>query len=173
MKHIFGIVLCAGILLAFSSCNKDKDGQGAIIVNLTDAPAAYQQVNVDIQAVEVHMVPTSGTALWITLPTQAGVYDLLTLQNGIDSTIVNATQLPAGKITQMRLILGSNNTVMETNITYPLTVPSGTESGIKLPGPIQVNPNTTLRVLLDFDASKSVIDQGNQEYQLKPVIQAL
>ena len=169
---ILGVALCA--ILFCNSCEKDKPEYGFIVVNLTDAPAAYQQVNVDIQAVEVHVVPTSGNAQWITLPTQSGIYDLLKLQNGIDSTIVTTNQLPAGKITQMRLILGSNNSVVDnSNVTYPLTVPSGSQSGIKIPGPITVNANTTVQVLLDFDASKSVIQQGNQDYQLKPVIQTL
>lgn len=166
------IVLLGFAVAALTACNKDK-GNGFITVRLTDAPAAYQQVNVDIQKVEVHLVPNSGTAQWISLPTKSGVYDLLALQNGIDTSIVNTTQLAAGKITQMRLILGTNNSVMENNTVYPMTVPSGSETGIKIPGPIQVVGNSTLSVLLDFDASKSVNQQGTGDYQLKPVIQAL
>jgi hypothetical protein len=157
-----------------NACKKDKEEFGNIVVNLTDAPAGYLQVNVDIQSIEVHVVPNAGNAQWITLPTQSGIYDLLTLQNGIDSTIVTTNQLPAGKITQMRLILGSNNSVMDNNnAVFPLTVPSGSQSGIKLSGPITVNANTTVQVLLDFDASKSVVQTGNQDFQLKPVIQVL
>lgn len=101
------------------------------------------------------------------------MYDLLTLQNGIDTNMVQLTQLSAGKITQMRLVLGSNNSVMVNNVLYPMTVPSGSETGIKIPGPISVVANATTQVIIDFDASKSVNEQGNNEYQLKPVIQVL
>lgn len=173
MKKVVILSFALGIIVTFNSCKKDEPGYGSITVNLTDAPATYQQVNVDIQAVEVHVVPTSGNAQWVSLATNSGVYDLLTLQNGIDTTIVVTNQLPAGKITQMRLILGSNNSVMENNTTYPLTVPSGSQTGIKIPGPITVTANTSVQVLLDFDASKSVVQQGNGDYQLKPVIQVL
>lgn len=174
MKKILLVVASFCAILFFNSCKKEKVEYGSITVNMTDAPAGYQQVNVDIQSVEVHMVPTSGSAQWITLTTNSGVYDLLKLQNGIDTTIVTTNQLPAGKITQMRLILGNNNSVMDNSSTiYPLTVPSGSQTGIKIPGPITVTANTSVQVLIDFDADKSVIQQGTQEFQLKPVIQAL
>ncbi len=170
-SRVFGI---AGIALAiglFNSCKKDStivQGFGNIEVKLTDAPANYQHVNVDIQQVSVHM---SGGS-WIDLPTHTGVYDLLVLQNGIDTALVNTTQLPAGKITQMRLILGTNNTIMADSVMYNLTVPSGSETGIKLVGNINVVPNQTLVVTLDFNANASVVLSGTT-YQLKPVIQTL
>jgi len=173
MKNIFIISMVLSVAMLFNSCKKDKPGYDSIRVNLTDAPAPYQQVNVDIKQIEVHVVPTSGSGQWITLPTKSGIYDLLTLQNGIDTSIVNATQLPAGKITQMRLILGSNNSVMDNSVVYPLDIPSGSQTGIKISGSIAVNPNTTIQVLLDFDASQSVVLQGNGDYHLKPVIQVL
>jgi len=168
------LLITSLVSVAFFSCHKkEEEGNGNIMIQLTDAPAGYQQVNVDIQQVQVHLVPASGNGQWISLPTQSGVYDLLALQNGIDTSIVNTTQLPTGKITQMRLILGTNNSVMDNNVVYPLVVPSGSETGIKIPGPIPVLINHTLSVLLDFDASKSVVQQGNGDYQLKPVIEAL
>lgn len=174
MKKIFLLSAVACMSLVFNSCKKDKTEYGSITVDLTDAPANYLKVNVDIQSVEVHLVPASGGGQWQPLTTQSGVYDLLSLQNGIDTTIVTTNQLPAGKITQMRLILGSNNSVMDASGTvYPLTVPSGSQSGIKLPGPITVTANTSVQVLLDFDADKSVIQQGSGDFQLKPVIQVI
>lgn len=166
---IFNIAGIALAICLLNSCKKDSIEYGNIAVLLTDGPGNYQHVNVDIQKVSVHM---SGGA-WIDLPTHSGVYDLLLLQNGIDTTLVNTTQLPAGKITQMRLILGANNTVVDNNnVVYNLTVPSGSETGIKLIGNIIVNPNQTLVVKLDFDASASIIQNGSG-YQLKPTIQTL
>lgn len=171
MKNTKIITGLASILLAmglFGSCKKDSVDTGNMVVMLTDLPANYQQVNVDIQKVSIHM---SGGS-WIDLPTKSGVYDLLVLQNGIDTSIVNTTSVPAGKITQMRLVLGTNNSVKDNNVLYNLTVPSGSESGIKLIGDIIVVANQTLVVKLDFDANASVVLSGNT-YQLKPTIKTL
>jgi hypothetical protein len=163
---------CATLLL---SCKKDGNstGQGGITIRLTDAPANYQQVNVDIQKVSVHLVPNSGKADWIDLNTKSGVYDLLKLQNGIDTAIVDTTKLAAGKITQMRLILGSNNTVMADSVLHNLTVPSGSKTGIKLIGHVIIDPNKTVSVLIDFDAYESIVLNGNGKYHLKPTIKVL
>ncbi|HTL81970.1 MAG TPA: DUF4382 domain-containing protein [Bacteroidia bacterium] len=156
------IPLC---IFFFNGC-MNETGTGSIRVVLKDAPASYQQVNVEIRQVSVHM----DGGPWIDLPTQAGIYDLLLLQNGIDSTLVTSAQLPAGTITQMRLLLGSHNTVMADSVLYDLAVPSGLQTGLKLPGPITVPGNTSIVVTLDFVANESVIETGNGSYQLKPVI---
>jgi hypothetical protein len=169
------------VTLLLTSCKKENNpsgglpnsNAGSIVIRLTDAPGNYQQVNVDIQKVSIHLVPDSGKADWIDLKTKSGVYDLLKLQNGIDTSIVDTTKLAAGKITQMRLILGSNNTIMADSIIYKLTVPSGSQTGIKLIGHMIVDPNKTLNVLIDFDANKSVVLNGNGSYHMKPTVKVL
>lgn len=164
----------AGTISLFSACKKDDQARhGNITVRMIDAPGDYQQVNVEITKVRVHLEPASGNEGWVDLPTTAGVYDLLKLQNGIDTTIVNTSQLPAGRITQMRLLLGSNNTIMIDSVIHPMTVPSGTTSGIKLVGGLDLDPNQTLDVLIDFDAAQSVVESGNGKFHLKPVIKVV
>lgn len=162
---------CAVLLLA--ACDKDERGESNIMIRLTDAPAAYQQVNVDIQKVRAHVVDNNGNGTWHDLNTNAGIYDLLTLQNGIDTTLADFTAIPAGSISQMRLVLGPNNTVMADSVMHSLKVPSGEQSGVKLNGNIQANANQTLVILLDFDAHESVVEGGNGEFHLKPVIKVM
>jgi len=118
-------------------------------------------------------VPNSGSASWIDLPTKSGIYDLLKLQNGIDTSIVNSTSLLEGKITQMRLLLGPQNTVMVDSVIRNLIVPSGSQTGIKLIGHLTVVANQTLNVKLDFDAEKSVVQIDTATYHLKPTIKTL
>lgn len=173
-KNLFIALTIAGASVLIGSCKKTEAEYGRMIIRLTDAPTnAYQEVNVEIKEVTVHVVPASSNGQWVSLKTKSGIYDLLKLQNGIDTTIAETDQIPVGKVTQVRLILGTNNTVLLNNVSYPLTVPSGTNTGLKLPGPIDVTPNAAVQILLDFDASKSVLDKGNQEFQLKPVIQLM
>jgi hypothetical protein len=166
-------------LLLFNSCKKKdlvQQRYGKLAIRLTDAPGNYQQVNIDIQTVSIHLVPDSGSGAgskWIDLPTKSGVYNLLKLQNGIDTSIVDSVQMAAGKITQMRLILGPKNTVMVDSVMHDLKVPSGSQSGIKVKGPITVAASQTIQVKIDFDAAESVHSTGNGTYMLKPVISTL
>lgn len=171
-RKLFLAVLLISTAFTFSGCKKDKNN-GNFTVRMTDAPGPYQQVNVQILQVNVHLENTSNNDGWHSLPTNSGVYDLLALQNGIDTTIVNTSMIPSGDVTQMRLLLGSQNTVMVDSIIHPLKVPSGSQSGIKLNGNIEVVSNATTSVLIDFDANQSVVLQGNGDYHLKPVIKVV
>ncbi len=172
-KILLAITGVALSITLFNACKKDTTttspaANGSMAVRMKDAPGDFQQVNIDIQQVSVHM----SLGNWIDLPTRAGIYNLLVLQNGIDTSLVNVTALPAGKITQMRLILGTHNTVMVDSVVYPLTVPSGSQTGIKLIGNETVMPNQLLVVNLDFDANASVVQSGTT-YQLKPTVKVI
>lgn len=162
---IFIGCLTGGIV--FSGCNKkSEEGFSSLTVKMIDAPGDFQQVNVEVLQVKVNHSTTG----WVDLPTVAGVYDLLTLQNDVSATLVNVGSLPAGKINQLRLILGSNNTVMVDSIVYPLSTPSAQMSGLKINLNHQFFPNQLYELVLDFEAETSIVKQGNGEYSLKPVI---
>ncbi len=99
--------------------------------------------------------------------------DLTTLTNGVLQSL-GTTALPAGQYQQIRLLLastGNANYVVDGGVPYPLTVPSGLQTGIKLIGQFTVTANTLADVVLDFDACRSVVSAGNSgKYLLKPVI---
>lgn len=146
------------------SCKKDNSNS-QLNVRMTDAPAAYDQVNVDVREVRVNMRDDSTG--WISLTTTAQIYDLLTLQNGVDVLVANAT-VPTGSVKEIRFILGPNNSIVVAGITYPLTIPSGEESGLKIKLNKKINASLET-VLIDFDAALSVrFDSGT--YKLRPVL---
>jgi hypothetical protein len=161
------IYTAAAIILAtaIASCNKEENGTSHMTVKMTDAPGDFQQVNVEVLEVRVHH--NSG---WVTLPTNQGVYDLLTLQNDITTVLVNQGEIPAGHIDQFRLILGANNTVMIDSLIFPLQTPSAQQSGLKINVNGDFAPNETYELLIDFDAGQSIVEQGNGGFLLKPVI---
>ncbi len=132
---------------------------------MTDAPFDAQEVNVDVQQVLVHF--SDDTSKPVFLNTSTGVYNLLKLQNGVDTLLASGT-VPGGNLRSLRLILGSRNTIKINGVVYPLTIPSGSESGLK----INLNKKLTSvdSLLVDFDAGLSVIKTGNGEYKLKPVL---
>ncbi|MEO5985161.1 MAG: DUF4382 domain-containing protein [Ferruginibacter sp.] len=151
------------------SCSKDDVNGGTSTLNLrlTDGPTALDSVFVDIREVRVKMQDDSTENNWINMTTNAGIYNLLQLQNGID-TLLATTTLPTGIVREIRFILGTQNRVVASGISYPLTIPSGAESGLKIK--VSKKLNATLETLIiDFDAALS-IRQENNGYKLRPVL---
>lgn len=179
---LFILTVCvAGSFLLLQACKKDTimggqagplAGNGAVKINLTDAPGDYLQVNIDIKQVRIHIADdSSSNDGWIDLPTRAGIYDLLKLQNGIDTTVVDSTVVPSGKVSQIRFVLGPDCSVMtKDSVLHDLKVPSGEQSGLKINVHRDIPAGQTLHVLLDFDADKSIHQKGNGDFSMKPVI---
>ncbi len=145
-------------------------GTGTINVRLVDGPiTGYKQLNVNIQKVEIG--DENG---FMTLGEPNQTFDLLSLTNGVSATLVDGKTIPAGHYTQMRLVLGSGNTIMLADGTVAdLTVPSGMQSGIKLLVNFDVQPGTTRDVVIDFVADHSVqVVQtgGSSKFILRPTI---
>ncbi len=153
------------VALSFTGCNRETP-TGMMTIKLTDAPANYLQVNIDITGLQVH-TETHG---WVSVPIEAGVYDLLTLQNDVTAVLADSAFLPAGRVQQMRLLLGPNSSLLTTTGLYSLVVPSGSETGLKVNINKELQPNSVVQVVLDFDATASVVETGNGGYVLKPVI---
>jgi hypothetical protein len=182
MKKPFGkkikllILLLAAGLFAFISCNKSTSsstsaGTGHLEVRLTDDPATYEAVYIDIQQVEVNVSSDTGTSSgWQPVPLmRPGIYNLLDFRNGID-TVLAAADLPAGTLSQMRLILGDSNSVVVNGQSYPLKTPSAQESGLKFNIHATLTAGIEYRLWIDFDAGHSIVATGNRKYILKPVI---
>jgi hypothetical protein len=169
MKTTYFLALALIGALGISTGCKKKEGTSQMTVKMVDAPGDFQQVNVEVLQVQVHH---SGQG-WINLPTVAGIYDLLTLQNDVSATLVNAGTLPSGDLQQLRLVLGDENNVMVDSLYYPLATPSAQQSGLKINLNSNFAPNTQYELVLDFDAEQSIVTQGNGSYSLKPVIRVL
>lgn len=152
------------IISAFYACKKDA-GSTHLKVKLTDAPASYEEVNVDLREVNIKM--ESDSSAWISLQTAAGIYNVLELQDGID-TLISEAILPAGKVKEIRLVLGSENSIKAGGQFFPLTIPSGSESGLK----IKVDKTLASGVdslTIDFDAGLSVKFE-QEAFRLRPVL---
>lgn len=158
-----GVILLTGLIL--TSCKKNRENP-RMQVKMVDAPGDYQQINVEVVRVEINHENEG----WVTLPTQAGVYDLLTLQNDISAVLVNNADFPEGRINQMRLILGSNNTIMVDSIVHDLDTPSAEQTGLKFNLNYDFENGEMYEIVIDFVADKSIVERGNGTFGLKPVI---
>ncbi|HZX62383.1 MAG TPA: DUF4382 domain-containing protein [Bacteroidales bacterium] len=164
-------LMILAVTLIAVSCKKDNNNSSEnkpsyLTIRLTDAPAVYDAVNIDIQSVGVHV--DSG---WYNFTLQnPGVFDLISLSNGTTALLVSNISVPAGTINQMRLHLGNNNTIVVDGVTHDLTTPSGQTSGYKVKMNATIQPGASYVVLIDFDAEKSIVKQGNGTYLLKPIV---
>ena len=162
LKQLFVIAVLT--VVSASACKKESTST-TLRIRMTDAPTALDEVNIDLKEVNVKFA--NDTSSWIYMDTKAGIYNLLSLQNGIDTLIASGTY-PTGNVKEIRLVVGDHNTVVENGQSHPLTIPSGASSGLK----IKVNRNLQKGIdslLIDFDAALSIQKEG-EVFKLRPVI---
>src|SRR5258708_11912380 len=166
------LTVLAGGSLIFLSCNKsNSSGPSKLQVMLTDDPGNYDAVYIDVQKIEVNVSSDSGTKSgWQTVNVlRPGIYNLLNFRNGID-TLLAAADLPAGTLSQMRMVLGSNNAVVINGQSYPLKTPSAQQSGLKFNIHSTLTAGILYPPLIDFHANRAIVLTGFRTYILKPVI---
>ncbi len=152
------------------SDNNQQGGSTPLHIYLTDDPAVYDAVYVDIADIQIRYDDSQSDSGWSSVNMgRRGVYNLLDFRNGFDTLIASAT-VPSGRISQIRMVLGPNSTVVDNGVTYPLTTPSAQQSGLKLNVQADLVSDIDYRLWLDFDAGRSIVKTGNGKYMLKPVI---
>ncbi len=165
-------VLAAG---CSKSSPTSSSGSGTFQVNMVDSPGAFDAVNIVVDSVQAHVASSDSTSGWVTLNSTAGTYDLLQLVNGVNAVIGKAV-VPAGHYSQIRLFIGSGSNVVIAGTTYPLTIPSGVQSGLKLNVDATIQSDITYVLTLDFNVNESIVTTGgvvNTQFMLKPVIRVI
>ncbi|GIZ07817.1 hypothetical protein FUMI01_05440 [Flavobacterium sp. UMI-01] len=162
------------IILCFTNCENSNEtaDTSKIMVRLTDAPGDYEEVNIEV--VDVMMKTNTDpdeTRGWVSLSNiDRGIYNLLDFTGGV-SLLVAEGQVPSGYLGQLRLVLGTNNTIKKGGQVYPLSTPSGQQSGLKLKINETLVPGITYELMMDFNVDKSIVKAGNSgKYNLHPVI---
>jgi len=159
----------------FTSCSKNNSsdrGQASFRVFLTDDPADFESVFIDIQDVQVNLTG-NGDNGWQSLQgVNKGVYDLLTLVDNHDTLLADAT-IPSGRVYQLRLILGTENYVKVNGTMIALNTLADQQSGLKLKIQQYVTSGTSFKVILDFDVAKSIVFVDSSSYNLKPAIRTV
>jgi hypothetical protein len=161
--------------ILFISCQKNNNISGdkaRLQVRLTDSPDPnVKEVWIDVKEILINRSDTS----WITLGgAYPGVYNLLDFTNGRD-TLLADTEIPSGNISQIRLLLGDDNYIItNSGEKINLTTPSAQQSGLKVKVNQAVTGGLLYRLILDFDAGKSIVKAGNSgKYILKPVLRII
>jgi hypothetical protein len=167
MKNLMTVALLSLSIVLFS-CADDNE-QARLSIRLTDGPGDYEEVLIDVQEVKINVSDDDDSGWQSLQSTRKGIYNLLDFSNGIDTLLVDEF-LPAGKISQMRLVLGSENKVKIDGEYYDLATPSAQQSGLKFNIHAELKDGITYKLWIDFDAGRSIVKKGNGSYSLKPVI---
>jgi hypothetical protein len=160
-------------------------------ISLIDQAGDFESVNIDIKEIRVHSSSVidedegeeqeneddeesdnDDTGGWVTLEgSDVGVVNVLDYTDGQELTIYDS-EFPAGYITQIRLVLGDENTVVIDGDSLKLKTPSGQQSGLKLKVNENLEAGLSYYLKLDFEAARSII-KANEKYLLKPVIRVI
>jgi len=169
-KKLLLNILILSILSIFfiSSCSDSTSPEenGTLKLYLTDAPSSYDAVNITFSEVSAHIVPD-----WMTIVGEPVTANLLDFNNG-ETLLLGSESLPAGKYTQIRLHI-SYASITVDRVTSTMTVPS---EELKFGPQFTIQEGMTYELVLDFDASRSVVVSGteeNPEYKLKPHIRVV
>jgi hypothetical protein len=103
-----------------------------------------------------------GESGWVTLYSGEKTFDLLDLRNGRTDLLADA-DIPAGSYNQLRLVVTAGEVTLTDGRVFPLKVPSGEQSGIKLHFTFEVQDGEQTQLLLDVDLSRafSAIPSGH------------
>lgn len=189
------MILLASVLFGLTACQEESEsmeaGKGKLLVKLTDAPFPVDLVDqalVTIDKIEIR--PAADNLLedeetesssFIVLSEETMQFNLLDLRNGITAEML-AMHIDTGSYDMIRLHVVESEIILKDGTSFPITVPSGSSSGlkIKITPALSVESDETSVVLLDFDVSKSFVVQGNVKahngikgFTFKPVIRAV
>jgi hypothetical protein len=174
------------------SPSTSSTGTQKLSLYLTDDPAVYDSVFIDVKYVEVKLDTSDAHknddhfgdndndrdndhhdkdafGKWDTLTTTAGIYNVSKLRNGIDTLIGSANI--NGTIRKIRITLGNNNSLTLGGVSYPLNLLPGVDNYLY----VKINNNHhhdapgQTALWIDFDISRSVV-YANGLYYLKPVL---
>jgi len=183
-----------------SSNSSIPKGQSQVAVYMTDAPGDFFKVLIDIRQIAIqidtatkqkdednddqwddnyngeHRDAQHKSVIWDTLSIKPGVYDLLSLRNGVD-TLMGTSLYPSGKIVKIRVTLGSDNTVyIDSTTHFPLTLFRGSDTThtftirIHREDVDDVEDND-FKIWIDFNLARSIF-YANGQFLLEPFFEA-
>lgn len=194
MGNLFKYVMIVATgAIIFFACSKEKSdnttvpaGKQSLDLYLTDGPTDYfDKVLIDIKSVKVLVDTCDKTRrrrdwdstkkcyVWDSLAIAPGVYDLLSLRNGVDTLLGNGL-VTDGTVRKIVITLGTNNAVVKDSVNYPLNLFNNqTAITIKLYGHEWDNYSSGhYRLWLDFDCGRSIVRLRNNGFYLSPFIRA-
>lgn len=169
----FGLLLVSGLLLALAGCG----GGSTSTLNLavTDTPVdGAQSVVVAFTGVDL-MGPAGMQSFSFATEQQI---DLLKEQGTNSASLLSNVTVVAGNYQWIRLDIDAANSyiITSTGAKYPLTIPSGSQTGLKLVSGFTVAQGSVADFVIDFNLRGSVTQSntgGMVSYILTPALRLI
>jgi hypothetical protein len=159
-----------------------SSGAGILSMTLKDAQTdELEAIYITIDEVLVHIGDgvDDEEGKWQIVASPHTTYNLLALVNGELKTL-GVAELRPGLYTRIKLMVGhqsddsnihphANYIKDNTGRIHKLEVPPGLQTGVKLIRPFEIYEGRSTELILDFDASESIVKASNSgQYLLKP-----
>lgn len=190
------LFLIIGVSIWLAACGDDSEGgTGRLSVSIADAPIHDAQ-SVTVNFIGVEVKAADGPALLFNFckdqhnpdvnppvvqdtectdsDPHVETIDLLQQTGGASALLLDGVDVPAGQVNWVRLVMADDagEIVLSTG-TFPLTVPSDSQTGLKLNRGFEVPEDGEAHVFIDFDVRKSIVevhDSVPPSYKLKPTL---
>ena len=168
-------VSCLALLGSLTGCGGSSASNGALSLAITDTPVEGVS-NVVVAFTGVELMGPNGQVNETFSSEQT--IDLLTLQGNASAPLLNDVTVPAGDYQWLRLDIDAANSYVMTSSggKFPLFIPSGSQSGLKLVSGFTVAQGSIADFMIDFDLRQSLtLDNagGTSTYTLKPALRLI
>lgn len=177
--------LCMVLLLASAGCSDGSSNganstsiapdSGFVTLGITDAPGDdAAEIVVVVTGVELQRSPESTITINFDTPKRI---DLLRYRDVASFNLLDNQAVLPGNYQWLRLRITAEENLQSGSYIklrdgrqFPLYIPSGAETGLKLSKPFVVAQRATTRLMIDFDLRKSVVAPPGQSpnWILKP-----
>lgn len=177
MKHVraAAALFAAALLAALAACGGGSSDTGTLNLGITDTPVdSASSVVVAFTGVDL-MGPSGQTSF--TFSTEQTI-DLLKLQGNASASLLAGVTVTAGNYQWLRLDVDEAHSyvISSTGGKFPLSVPSGSQSGLKLVSGFTVAQGGIADFMIDFDLRQSLtLDNSGATatYTLKPAMRLI
>ena len=178
-------VACLAVPLLTACGGSSSPSSSTMNLGITDSPVDSAS-SVVISFTGVELQPAGGGSAVTVNFSSPKTIDLMQYQNGNAAALLSGVSVPAGNYSWIRLLLnvGSNNTVANSYIEingaqYPIMVPSGAQTGLKLVQGFTMTVNQVANFTIDFVLSQAITAPpgqqvgGTQAYVLQPALRLI
>lgn len=176
-KNLRSVSVILGLLMltGLSGCGGGSTATGMLNLSVTDTPVDGAQ-SVVVAFTGIELMGPGGQSNFDFTSEQS--LDLLKLQGDASAALLNGVIVPAGNYQWIRLdIDAANSYVIDSKGgKFPLDIPSGSESGLKLVSGFTVAQGGIADFMVDFDLRQSMtLDNsgGTTTYTLKPALRLI
>lgn len=166
MINIGTLIVTLLVAVGSAACGDDPASPGAagrLAIHLTDSPAEnISAVNVYIAGLKIKLADHPEESFAV----DVGLVDLLTLQNS--TVLLSEATVEAGEYEYVMVELDEQRSnVVVDSIQLPVRIPS---EKVKVFGPFEVAEDGSTALTLDFDAAGSLMQLGNGDWLMTPII---